>query len=93
MFNKYLLGIILVLFIGCVFFYNLWDNTKNELNQIKIEKITLEQEIKRRDENEKNLSKRISELNKLYGSNVDWANSNLPDNIVMWLHKSCKACK
>ena len=53
MLNKYLLIAIAVLFGGCVLFYNLWDSTKIELNNVKAQKITLEQELKRRDENEK----------------------------------------
>lgn len=93
MFNKYLLIAIGVLFGGCVLFYNLWDKTKIELNEIKAQKITLEQELKRRDENERNLSKRISELTRLYNANADWANSSVPDNLINWLSKSCKACK
>ena len=53
MFNKYLLIAVGVLFGGCVLFYHLWDNTKIELNAVKAQKVTLEQEIKRRNENEK----------------------------------------
>ena len=93
MFNKYLLAIIGVLLLGCILFYNLWDNTKSELNRVKAEKVVLEQEIKRRDENEKNLSKKLTELTKLYDANAGWANTPLPDSIIVWLHKSCKACK
>ena len=91
--NRYLLIAIGILFAGCVLFYNLWDNTKTELNQVKAEKITLEQEIKRRNENEKNLSRKLTELTKLYDANTDWANTSLPDSITKWLHKSCKSCK
>ena len=93
MFNKYLLALVGVLILGCVLLYNLWDNTRMELTQVKLEKITLEQEIKRRNENEKNLSKKLTELTKLYDANTDWANTSLPNSIVVWLHKSCKACK
>lgn len=93
MFNKYLLIAIGILFFGCVLFYNLWDNTKSELAQIKAEKITLEQEIKRRDENEKNLSKRISELSSLYDTYNDYSNTPVPARILEQLRKSCKACK
>lgn len=93
MFNKYLLIAIGVLFAGCVVFYNLWDNTKAELNQVKAEKITLEQEIKRRNENEKSLSKRISELTRLYDAHNDYSNSVVPPSILEFLRKSCKACK
>lgn len=93
MFNKYLLIAVGILFSGCVLFYNLWDNTKIELNSVKAQKITLEQELKRRDENEKNLSKRIMELTELYDSNSDWANGVIPSVIIDRLHKSCKACK
>ena len=93
MFNKYLLIVIGVLFGGCVLLYNLWDNTKTELNAVKIQKITLEQELKRRDENEKNLSKRINDLTELYNANLDWANTNVPGIISNRLSKSCKACK
>ena len=91
MFNKYLLIAIGVLLAGCILFYNLWDNTKAELNQVKAEKITLEQEIKRRNENEKNLSKRISELTRLYDTHSD--NTPVPSSIIELLRKSCKACK
>lgn len=91
--NKYFLIIIAILFVGCVSFYNLWDNTKTELRSVKEQKITLEQELKRRDENEKNLSKRINDLTELYNSNIDWANSSVPNIIVDRLSKSCKACK
>lgn len=93
MFNKYLLIAIAILSSGCILFYNLWDNTKMELNAVKAQKITLEQELKRRDENEKNLSKRISELTLLYASNNNWANNPVADDIVNFLRKSCKACK
>ena len=93
MFNKYLLIAIGVLLAGCILFYNLWDNTKAELNQVKAEKITLEQEIKRRNENEKNLSKRISELTRLYDTHSDYSNTPVPSSIIELLRKSCKACK
>ena len=93
MFNKYLLIAAGVLLAGCILFYNLWDRTKTELNQVKAEKITLEQEIKRRNENEKNLSKKLTELTKLYDAHSDWANTPLPDDIIVFLRKSCKACK
>ena len=93
MFNKYLLIVIAILFGCCVIFYNLWDNTKMELKSVKAQKVTLEQELKRRDENEKNLSKRISELTKLYNANADWATHSIPDELALFLSKSCKACK
>ena len=93
MFNKYLLIAIGVLFAGCILFYNLWDNTKVELNNVKAQKITLEQELKRRDENEKNLSKRISELTSLYQSHPDYSSTPVPDSIIKFLQKSCKSCK
>jgi len=93
MLNKYLLGLCGALILVCCIFYSLWDKTRSELNLIKAEKITLEQELKRRDENEKNLSKRISELSALYSSNSDWAMGSPPASILVWLRKSCKACK
>ena len=93
MVNKYLIIIIGVLFCCCLLFYNLWDNTKAELKSAKEYNKTLESEIKRRDENEKNLSKKLTELSKLYDSNPDWANTRLPDNVIVWLRKSCKACQ
>lgn len=91
--NKYLIGIIAALFCGCVLFYNLWDNTRAELKTVKAMNRDLENEIKRRNENEKELSKRISELSKLYDNNVDWSSSSVPSDIAGWLSKSCKACK
>lgn len=93
MVNKWLIGIIAALFCGCVLFYNLWDNTRSELKAAKEYNQTLESELKRRDENEKTLSKRITELSELYRSHSDWANSSVPDDIVNGLSKSCKACK
>lgn len=93
MVNKYLLGIIAALFCTCILFYNLWDNTRSELKAAKEYNQTLESELKRRDENEKTLSKRITELSELYAANSDWANSSVPDGIVNGLSKSCKACK
>lgn len=93
MLNKYLLIAIAGLSCGCVILYNLWDNTKTELTQVKMQKVTLEQELKRRDENEKNLSKRISELSELYNSNAGWATGSVPASIRDRLSKSCKACK
>ncbi|MBO7696945.1 MAG: hypothetical protein J6T10_30310 [Methanobrevibacter sp.] len=93
MFNKYLLFAVILLSMICLTLYNLWDNTKIELNNMKAEKILLEQELKRRDENEKNLSKRIIELAELYNANADWANSSVPNIIVDRLSKSCKSCK
>lgn len=93
MLNKYLLIVIAGLFCGCVVFYNLWDNTKIELKNVKAQKITLEQELKRRDDNERNLSKRIKELTELYSSNADWADGSVPVGITDRLRKSCKSCK
>lgn len=93
MFNRYLLIASVVLLGGCVLFYNLWDGAKSELNQVKAEKVSLEQEIKRRNENEKNLSKRISELTSLYESYSDYSNTPVPSGIIDRLSKSCKACK
>lgn len=90
---KYLLVIIGVLLAGCVLFYNLWDNTKTELKSVKEQKITLEQEIKRRNENEKNLSKRISELTKLSVKYSDYFDTPLPDELSARLSSTCKACK
>ena len=87
MFNKYLLIAIGVLFCGCVLFYNLWDSTKNELNQAKAEKITLEQEIKRRNENAAKLTKRLEELRKALDDNTDWANTLVPQSVS---HGLCK---
>ena len=93
MLNKWLIGIIATLFCACILFYNLWDNTRTELKSVKELNRDLENEIKRRNENEKELSKRISELTKLYNSNSDWADSRIPSDISVWLSKSCKACK
>ena len=93
MLNKYLVMAIAVLSVGCVFFYHLWDNTKMELNQVKAEKVTLEQEIKRRNENEKNLSKRISELSGLYNTYSDYSSTPVPDKIIRFLKNGCKACQ
>lgn len=93
MVNKWLIGIIAALFCGCVLFYNLWDNTRSELKAAKEYNQTLESELKRRDENEKTLSKRITELSELYSNHADWANSSVPVSIVDRLSKSCKACK
>ena len=93
MFNKYLIGLSAVLLCISVLFYNLWDKTKIELKQVKAEKVTLEQEIKRRNENEKNLSKRISELNSLYGKYYDYLDTPVPSELSSRLYKSCKACK
>lgn len=93
MVNKLLMGIIATLFCACIIFYNLWDNTRSELKAAKEYNQTLESEIKRRDENEKTLSKRITELAGLYRDNSDWANSSVPVSIVDRLSKSCKACK
>lgn len=93
MLNKYLLIAIAVLFGGCVLFYNLWENTKTELNNVKAQKVTLEQELKRRNENEKNLSKRITDLEKAYSANRSWADSLVDANVLNVLQKQCKACK
>lgn len=93
MFNKYLIGLCGILILVCCIFYTLWDKTSAELKIVKDQKITLEQELKRRDENEKNLSKRISELTSLYKSHSDYSNTAVPDSIIEFLRKSCKACK
>lgn len=93
MLNKYLLIAIAVLFGGCVLFYNLWDSTKTELNSVKEQKITLEQELKRRNENEKNLSKRITELTKLHQLYSDYFDTPVPNKLSEQLRKSCKSCK
>ena len=87
MFNKYLLVAIGVLFGGCVLFYHLWDNTKMELNAVREQKITLEQELKRRNENAENLAKRIESLKKALGSNTDWANTIVPVSVSSGLCK------
>ena len=91
--NKYLLIAIGVLFGGCVIFYNLWDDTKIKLEQMKAEKVILEKEIERRNENEKALSKRISELTKLSVKYSDYFNTPLPDELSSRLSSTCKACK
>lgn len=93
MFNKYLIGLCGVLILVCCIFYTLWDKTSAELKVVKDQKITLEQELKRRDENEKNLSKRISELSSLYQSHPDYSSTPVPDSIIKFLQKSCKSCK
>lgn len=93
MFNKYLLIAVGILGFGCVFLYNALDKTKMELADMKAQKITLEQELKRRDENEKNLSKRISELSELYSANPDWASGRVPDSLIIRMRNTCKACK
>lgn len=93
MFNKYLLIAIGVLGVGCVVLFNLWDSTRQELNAVKAQKITLEQELKRRDENEKNLSKRISELTKLHQLYSEYFDTPVPDKIVRFLKNGCKACQ
>jgi len=93
MFNKYLLFSVISLSMICLILYNLWDNTKMELNNVKAQKVTLEQELKRRNENEKNLSKRITDLEKAYSANATWANSLVDANVLNVLQKQCKACK
>ena len=93
MFNKYLIGLSTALLLGCIMFYNLWDSTKMELNVVKAQKVTLEQELKRRDENEKNLSKRISELTKLHQLYSEYFNTPVPDELSARLSNTCKACK
>lgn len=85
--NKYLLIAIGVLFCGCILFYNLWDNTKTKLNQVKAEKITLEQEIKRRNENAEKLAKRLEELGKALDDNFDWSSTLIPVSVA---HGLCK---
>lgn len=87
MINKYLLIAIAVLFGGCVLFYNLWDSTKTELKSVKQQKITLEQELKRRDENAEKLAKRIETLNKALRSNTDWASDLVPVSVSNGLCK------
>lgn len=87
MFNKYLLVAIGVLSCGCVLFYNLWDNTKEELANVKEQKKTLEQELKRRDENAENLAKRVESLKKALGDNSDWANNIVPLSVSSGLCK------
>lgn len=93
MFNKYLLIIIAVLFGGCVIFYSLWDNTKAELKSVKEQKTTLEQELKRRNENAENLAKRIEDLKKALGSNTDWATALVPVSVSTGLCKPKCSCK
>lgn len=87
MFNKYLLIAVGVLFAGCIFLYNQWDNTKLELSQVKAQKITLEQELKRRDENAENLAKRIEGLKEALRSNNDWADTSVPVSVSIRLCK------
>ena len=85
--TKYLLIAIAVLFGGCVLLYNLWDNTKSELNSVKAQKITLEQELKRRNENAENLAKRIESLKKALDNNSDWAFNLVPVSVSNGLCK------
>jgi Skp family chaperone for outer membrane proteins len=87
MINKYLLIAIAILFGGCVLLYNLWDNTKTELKSVKQQKITLEQELKRRDENAQNLAKRIETLKKALDNNSDWASNIVPVSVSSGLCK------
>ena len=87
MFNKYLLIAIGVLFGGCVVLYNLWDNTREELANVKAEKITLEKELKRRNENAENLAKRIESLKKALRDNPDWNDTPLPVSVSSGLCK------
>lgn len=93
MINKYLLGIILALFLGCIIFYNLWDNTRAELRSVKEYNRSLESEIKRRDKNERELSRRLDELGKLADKYSDYFNTDVPSELSSELRKSCKACK
>ena len=93
MFNKYLLFAVILLSMICLTLYNLWDNTKMELESVKEQKQTLEQELKRRDDNERNLSKRITDLEKAYSANRAWADSLVDPNVLNVLQKQCKACK
>ena len=87
MFNKYLLIALGVLGCGCVLFYNLWDNTKAELASVKAQKITLEQELKRRDENAQNLAKRIEGLKEALRNNGDWSSTLVPVSVSSGLCK------
>lgn len=87
MLNKYLLIAIAVLFGGCVLFYNLWDSTRSELKNVKAQKITLEQELKRRNENAENLAKRVEVLKKALGNNNDWSNTLVPVSVSAGLCK------
>ena len=87
MFNKYLLIAIGILFGGCVLFYNLWDDTREELSQVKAQKITLEQELKRRNENAENLAKRVEALKKAIRDNSDWSDTLVPVSVSNGLCK------
>lgn len=87
MFNKYLLGLCGALILACCIFYTLWDKTNAELKIVKDQKITLEQELKRRNENAENLAKRIESLKKALGSNTDWANTIVPVSVSSGLCK------
>lgn len=91
--QKYLWIAIAILALSCYTLYQMYDGTKTELQNIKIEKKNLEDEIKRRDTNEKELSKNLRQLRDLYDKNPDWSNTPVPSSIVMQLSKSCKACK
>lgn len=85
--TKYFLITIGVLFCGCVVLYSLWDNTKEELASVKEQKNTLEQEIKRRDENAENLAKRIESLKEALRNNNDWGNTPVPLSVSSGLCK------
>lgn len=91
--RKYLWIAIAILSVSCYTLFNLYTGTKQELKNVKAEKKTLENELKRRDENEKELSKNLQELRDLYEKHPDWADSPVPADIVLQLSRNCKACK
>lgn len=91
--TKYLIITIAILFGFCVLFFNLWDNTKEELNNVIAERELLKTEIERRNENEKNLSKRLQDLEKIYSANRSWADGIIPADIITSLQNNCKACQ
>ena len=85
--TKYLLIVIIGLLMALFIMYSIYDSTKDELSNVKNEKVLLQKEIERRNTNAENLAKKIKVLEKSLDQNSDWADTHIPNNVLDSLRK------
>ena len=84
---KYMSIGIIALLMACCVLYSLYDSTKEELSKVKSEKVLLQKEIKRRNENAENLAKRIKVLEASMSDHTDWRDTSIPKSVLDSLRK------
>lgn len=85
--TRVLLLAICGLLMACFVLYSLYDSTKDELSKVKSEKVLLQKEIERRNENAETLAKKIKSLEKSLDKSRDWADTRIPNNVLDSLRK------